>query len=134
VAADCTALALPSVAANAWQASRRAVALAGWAVFLVTFAFAVTAGIGLASVNIADVTASRAARVTPSVTALADAMASRRGGVGKYRRQREEAVSDRRHALDSAMAAVAGQADPPDGSREAAWRVDHRRQGGALQR
>src|SRR5262249_47926386 len=73
-----------------------------------------------ASVNIADVTTARAARVTPVVTiaqaALADAMTARdrecKGGVGKFCREREAAVSDRRHALDGAMAAGAATADP----------------------
>jgi hypothetical protein len=34
-----------------------------------TFVFTVTAGIGFASLNIADVTQARASRVTPAVTA-----------------------------------------------------------------
>jgi len=46
-----------------------------------TFAFAITAGIGFASVNITDVTLGRAARMTPAVltaqAALTDAMAAR---------------------------------------------------------
>jgi hypothetical protein len=120
VAADCVALVIPSCAATAWQARRRATALAGWAVWLVTFAFAVTAGIGFASVNITDVTMVRASRVTPAVTmaeaALGDAMQARdrecKGGIGRYCREREASVSDRRQALDLAMASVAGTADP----------------------
>lgn len=90
VAADLAALAVPSVAALAWQARRRGIAVAGWLVWLVTFAFAVTAGIGFASTNITDVTMQRASRVTPAVTAaqtaLNDAMTARdrecKGGVG----------------------------------------------------
>ena len=131
MAADMAALAVPSVAARAWQARQRATAMAGWLIFLVTFAFAVTAGIGFASVNIADVTAARAARVTPAVTvaqtALSDAMTSRdrecHGGVGKFCRDREQAVVDRRQALDQAMAAVAGTADPQTqaATRLVAW-------------
>ena len=38
-----------------------------------TFVFAVTAGIGFASVNITDVTVARAARVTPAMTAAQSA-------------------------------------------------------------
>jgi hypothetical protein len=38
-------------------------------IWVATFVFAVTAGVGFASVNIADVTLSRASRVTPAVTA-----------------------------------------------------------------
>jgi hypothetical protein len=62
----------------------------------------------------------RASRVTPAVTAaqtaLSDAMTARdrecKGGVGKYCREREQAVVDRRQALDAAMQAVAQTADP----------------------
>lgn len=120
VAADCAALCLPAMAARHWEAARRFAALTGWAVWLATFVFAVTAGIGFASVNIADVTQSRASRVTPAVTvaqnALSDAMTARdrecKGGVGKFCREREAAVVVTRQALDVAMKAVADTADP----------------------
>jgi hypothetical protein len=83
---------------------------------------------GFASVNIADVTQSRAGRVTPAIaateTALNDAMTARdrecKNGVGKFCRERESAVNDRRQALDSALAAVRQTADP---QTEAAVRV-----------
>jgi hypothetical protein len=85
-----------------------------------TFVFAVTAGIGFASVNITDVTAARASRVTPAITAaqsaLSDAMSARdrecKNGVGKYCREREAAVAERRQILDSAMTSVGQTADP----------------------
>jgi hypothetical protein len=64
VAADLVALVLPSNAARLWQAGQRATALVAWIVWLVTFVFAVTAGIGFASTNISDVTLVRASRVT----------------------------------------------------------------------
>src|SRR5882757_6397010 len=81
---------------------------------------AVTASIGFASINIADVTLSRASRVTPAVTvaqaALADAMSARdrecKGGVGKFCREREAAVAERRHAVDIATQSVAQTTDP----------------------
>ena len=128
VATDFVALAAPSCAAHLWGAGQRATALVGWAVWLMTFVFAVTAGIGFASVNIADVTMARASRVTPAVTvaqaALADAMAARdrecRGGVGKFCREREAAVAERRQAVDMAMLSVEHTADP---QTEAAIRV-----------
>jgi hypothetical protein len=128
VAADCVALAVPSVAALAWQKRQRATALAGWSIWAVTFAFAVMAGVGFASVNIADVTASRASRVTPAVvtaqSALADAMAARdrecHGGVGKFCREREAAVNERRQALDAAASVASRTADP---QTEAASRI-----------
>lgn len=120
VAADLVALAVPSTAAKLWHARRRATAGTAWMVWAMTFAFAVTAGIGFASVNITDVTTARAGRVTPAVTAaqaaLSDAMTSRDrecvGGVGKNCRQREEAVVERRKGLDIAMKSVEQTADP----------------------
>ena len=59
VAADLVALVVPSCAAGLWQARHRAASLAGWAVWAMTFLFAVTAGIGFASTNISDVTLTR---------------------------------------------------------------------------
>jgi hypothetical protein len=120
VAADCAALVLPSCAAGQWQARQWGTAMAGWAVWLATFVFAVTAGIGFASVNISDVTLSRASRSSPAMvaaqTALTDAMASRdrecKGGVGKFCREREAAVAGARDKMDSAMAGIASTADP----------------------
>jgi hypothetical protein len=120
VAADLAALVVPSCAARLWQARRRATSLAGWAVWAMTFVFAVTAGVGFASTNIADVTLARASRVTPTVVvaqaALSDATSARdrecKGGVGKFCREREAAVNERRLALDTAMHAVAQTADP----------------------
>jgi hypothetical protein len=120
VTADLVALVMPSCAAGLWMSHHRATAVAGWTVWLATFIFAVMASIGFASVNIADVTLSRASRVTPAVTvaqtALGDAMAARDrecgGGVGKFCREREAAVVDRRQALDAAMRSVEQIADP----------------------
>jgi hypothetical protein len=120
VAADLVALVMPSCASGLWQAGHRATALVGWAVWLMTFAFAVTASIGFASTNISDVTLARASRVTPAITmaqaALTDAMAARdrecKGGVGKFCREREAAVAERRQILDSAMTSVGQVADP----------------------
>ena len=120
VAADLIALTVPSCAARLWQARQRARSLAGWAVWAMTFVFAVTAGIGFASTNITDVTLARASRTTPAVqtaqAALADAMAARdrecKGGVGKFCREREAAVNERRQALDAAMQSVKEAADP----------------------
>jgi hypothetical protein len=128
VAADLVALVMPSVAAGLWQAGQPATALAGWAVWLMTFVFAVTAGIGFASVNISDVTMARASRATPAVTtaqaALADATSSRdrecKGGVGRFCREREAAVNERRQAVDLTMRSVEQTADP---QTEAAIRI-----------
>lgn len=120
VAADLATLVLPSTAAGLWHTGQRATALVGWAVWLMTFVFAVTAGIGFASINIADVTMARASRVTPVVTVaqagLADAMTARdrecKGGVGKFCREREALVAERRQFLDGAITSVGQAADP----------------------
>jgi hypothetical protein len=120
VAADLVALVMPSCAAGLWQTGQRATALVGWAIWLMTFVFAVTAGIGFASTNISDVTTARASRVTPAIAsaqaALTDAMAARdrecKSGVGKFCREREAAVTERRQVLDSAVASVGQTADP----------------------
>jgi hypothetical protein len=120
VAADLVALVLPSCAAGLWQPRKHVTALVGWAVWLLTFVFAVTASIGFASTNISDVTLVRASRVTPAVTsaqaALTDAIAARdrecKGGVGKFCREREATVAERRQVLDSAMTSVGQAADP----------------------
>ena len=128
VAADLVALTMPSCAARLWQTRQRATSLAGWAVWAMTFVFAVTAGVGFASTNIADVALTRASRVTPAVVvagaALSDAMSARdrecKGGVGKFCREREVAVNERRQALDTAMQSVGQTADP---QTEAAIRI-----------
>jgi len=120
VAADLVALVMPSCAAALWQVGQRTTALVGWSVWAMTFVFAVTAGIGFASVNIADVTLSRASRATPAVhtaqATLDDAVAARdrecKGGVGKFCREREATVNERRQALDAAMHSVERTADP----------------------
>ena len=120
VVADLIAFVVPSCAARLWQARQRGISLAGWIVWVMTFVFAVTAGIGFASTNIADVTLARASRSTPAIqtaqAALADAMTARdrecKGGVGKFCREREAAVNERRQAVDSAMQSVGQVADP----------------------
>lgn len=120
VAADLAALVTPICAARLWHIGHRGASLAGWSVWAMSFVFAVIAGIGFASVNIADVTAARAARVTPAVaaaqSALSDAMAARDRecgqGVGKFCREREAAVAERRQLLDAAMVPVRQTADP----------------------
>jgi hypothetical protein len=120
VAADLVALVMPSCAAGLWQTGQRVTAMMGWSIWLMTFVFAVTAGIGFASTNISDVTSARASRVTPAITnaqgALTDAMAARdrecKSGVGKFCREREATVAERRQLLDSAVASVGQTADP----------------------
>jgi hypothetical protein len=120
VAADLVALVMPSCAARLWRMRHRAASLAGWTVWAMTFVFAVMAGVGFASTNIADTTLARASRPTPAVAtaqaALSDAMSARdrecKGGVGKFCREREATVNERRQALDLATQTVVQTADP----------------------
>jgi len=131
VAADVVALVMPACAAGIWHAGHRATALVGWAVWVMTFVFALTAGIGFASTNISDTTLARASRTTPAVAvaqaALGDAMTARdrecKGGVGKFCREREAAVAERRQAVDTAMHSVEQTADPQTDAaiRVVAW-------------
>jgi hypothetical protein len=120
VASDLAALAVPSSAARLWRTHQRGAAVAGWLVWLATFIFAVTAGVGFASTNITAVTMERSSRVTPAVSgaqaALADATLARdrecKGGVGKFCREREATVVERQQALSAAMHTVEEAADP----------------------
>jgi hypothetical protein len=120
LAADLVALVMPTCAARLWHERQHSTALAGWAVWTLTFVFAVTAGIGFASTNISEVALARASRLTPAIAAaqaqLTDAMAARdrecKGGVGKFCREREAAVAERRHSVDTATQQVAQTADP----------------------
>jgi len=120
IASDLVALFIPPAAVRLWHSRQRATATVAWLVWSMTFVFAVTSGIGFASVNIADVTLARASRVTPAVTmahdALRDAVASRNrecaGGIGRFCREREQAVTDRQRALDAALSTVEHAADP----------------------
>jgi hypothetical protein len=86
--ADLVALVMPSCAAGLWHNGQRA--------------------------------AARAARMTPAISAaqsaLSDAMSARdrerMNGVGRFCRERETAVAERRQILDTAMASVGKTADP----------------------
>ncbi|WP_315742628.1 MULTISPECIES: hypothetical protein [unclassified Bradyrhizobium] len=120
VAADLVALVMPTCAARLWHERHRATALAGWTVWSMTFVFAVTAGIGFASTNISEVAFARSSRTTPAIEAaqaqLADATIARdrecKSGVGKFCREREAEVAERRRTLDAALQSVTQTADP----------------------
>jgi hypothetical protein len=106
--------------ANLWNRGAPGSALAGWMVSATVFAFALLGSVGFASTSISEVTLAPTSRITPQVTAaqsaLSDAQGARdrecRGGVGKFCRQREDAVTEARHALDAAMSEVRDGADP----------------------
>jgi hypothetical protein len=120
VAADLVLLAVPSTAAQLWQARKGATAVAAWLIWLIASVFALTGGIGFASSNIADVTLIRASRVTPdmttAITELHDAMTSRdrecSGGRGRRCEEREHAVDERQKVRDAARSRVELSADP----------------------
>jgi hypothetical protein len=123
VGVDVAALSLPCCAAAAWRRHHRAAAVAGWMIWGITFAFALTAGIGFVGLNIADSTSARAGRITPAVAAaqiaLTDAKATRDREcvkVGPICRQREDAVFERQRRLDAAMQSVERRSDPQTGT------------------
>jgi hypothetical protein len=115
--------------------ARRGAALA--LVWLATFAL--SASVGFAAVISAAVTMVRASRDTPAVTAarlaLGDAVSARdrecKTGTGRYCREREASVVDRRQALDTAMQAVQETADPQTAAGRQDCLMDHRRIGPA---
>lgn len=120
VASDLAGLAVPPIAVHLWQTHQRVIALISCLVWFTTFLFAFTSAIGFASLNVSDVMLLRASRVTPTVTvaqdALRDAITSRNrecsSGVGRFCRDREQAVTDRQRALDAALLAAQHVADP----------------------
>jgi hypothetical protein len=128
IASDLAALVLPAVCARAWQAGHRGAALAGWSVWIVAFCFAVTASVGFTALNVTDTTMMRASRVTPAIVTardgLVDAVTARdrecRTGTGRFCREREADVANRRSILDTAMHDVRATADP---QAEAATRL-----------
>lgn len=128
---DVVALTVPAAAAKLWLARQRGTAVVAWLVWSASFLFALTSGLGFASVNIADTALARASRVTPAVTiaqdSLRDAVASRNrecgGGVGRFCREREQTVTERQRALDAAVRSVEQAVDPQTeaASKVVAW-------------
>jgi hypothetical protein len=119
VLADCLAFVLPDRATHLWRQRRVGMSATAWAVWSLTFTFALYAGVGFASLNIADTVMARAGRTTPAVEvaqrALSDAKAARDrecGKVGPVCSQREDTVRERQTELTSAMTKVSAAADP----------------------
>src|SRR5262245_14579545 len=119
VGADVAGLMLPCAAVRAWRSRHRGAASVAWACWLLTFVFAISAGVGFASVNIADTTLARVGKSTPAIEAaqraLDDAKAARDREcikVGAICRTREDMVVERQRALDLAMRATDSTADP----------------------
>jgi len=125
---DVAAAAIPRQASDLWIARRKLASLIAWAIFAMTFSFAICNGLGFTSTNLADVTQARASRETPAVRdarlSLGDAMAARdrecRGGIGRFCRERETTVVSAIAALETARHAALAVADP---QAEAATRL-----------
>ena len=119
VLAEIVACVLPSAIRFYWRDGDRWTALRGnllLAVALIVVFFAVS---GFVLTNLNDSVMARAERTTPTIEiaqlALDDAKAARDREcvkVGPICRMREDAVSDRQHRLDEAMAEVRIAADP----------------------
>jgi hypothetical protein len=118
MAADVASFVLPSCAVRLRRTERRMAASTGWAAWALMFAFAVTAGVGFASVNVADATLARAGRTIPAIeaaqSALADAKTARDREctkVGPICREREDAVVERQRLLDAVLQSVEKRSD-----------------------
>jgi hypothetical protein len=128
VASDIAAFVLPSFATGLWRQHRLA-ALAGWALWAVTFAFALIASVGFASLNIADTAIERAGRSTPAIEdaqlALADAKLARDRECIRIRRpmcqRREDEVVDRQRQLDAARSAIVADPQSEGAAKLVAW-------------
>jgi hypothetical protein len=122
VATDIAAFVLPT-----WALARRS-ALA-WALWAVTFAFALIASVGFASLNIADATIERASRSTPAIEdarlALADAKLARDRECIRIRRpmcqHREDEVITAQRRLDTEHARVVADPQSDGAVRLVAW-------------
>jgi hypothetical protein len=119
VAADALVFVLPTIAAAQWRSGRKVRSLVGWAIYVPAIAFAVSGSIGFSAVNIADVTAVRAARSSPAVELaqrrldIATAQsATECKRVGPLCRARQGEARQALVELDAAQRAVQAAADP----------------------
>jgi hypothetical protein len=119
VASDSAAFVLPRQAEALWHQRRMFASAVAWGLWSVTFAFALIASAGFASVNISDVTSARAARSSPAIElaqrrldAATAAVAAECQRVGPLCRARQAEERQAFEALAGAQAAVAAAADP----------------------
>jgi hypothetical protein len=119
VASDSAAFVLPRQAEALWRERRMLASAVAWGLWSITFGFALTASAGFAALNIADVTAARAARSSPAielarlkVDAAKAAVAAECKQVGPLCRQRQVEERQALNELGGAQAAVAVAADP----------------------
>jgi hypothetical protein len=125
VASDIAAFVLPTWALSLprWRSA------AAWALWTVTFGFALLASVGFASLNIADTALARASRSTPAIVdaqlALADAKLARDRECIRVRRpmcqRREDEVVARQGALDAARRAVVADPQTDGAAKLVAW-------------
>jgi hypothetical protein len=128
VASDVAAFVLPTFATSLWRQHRLA-AGAAWALWSVTFGFALIASVGFASLNITDATIERSARSTPGIEdarlALADAKLARDRECIRVRRpmcqRREDEVLARQDALAAERRAVVADPQAEGAARLVAW-------------
>jgi hypothetical protein len=128
VASDVAAFVLPSFATGLWRQHRLAAA-AGWALWAVTFAFALIASVGFASLNIADTAIERAGRSTPAIEdaqlALADAKFARDRECIRIRRpmcqRREDEVLARQDKLDAERRAIVADPQSEGAAKLVVW-------------
>jgi hypothetical protein len=122
VASDIAAFVLPT-----WALARRS-ALA-WALWSVTFAFALIASVGFASLNITDAAIARASKTTPAIEdarrALEDAKLARDRECIRIRRpmcqHREDQVVARQRLLDAEHAKIVADPQAEGAVRLVAW-------------
>jgi len=122
VASDIAAFVLPT-----WALARRS-ALA-WALWSVTFAFALIASVGFASLNVTDVAIARASQTTPTIQdarrALEDAKAARDRECIRIRRpmcqHREDEVVTAQRRLDAEHAKIVADPQAEGTVRLVAW-------------
>jgi hypothetical protein len=119
VVSDSGAFVLPRQAEWLWRERRMLASLMAWGLWGVTFAFALIASAGFASMNIAEVTTARAARSSPStelaqrkLDAATTAVATECRRVAPLCHARQAEQRDALADLSAAQKAVEAGADP----------------------
>jgi hypothetical protein len=119
IASDTLVFLLPSVAASQWRVGHKARSLIGWSLYPLALAFALSGSIGFSALNIAEVTAGRAAKTSPAIElaqrrldVAARQAAMECKAVGPLCRARQAEEREALNELGVARSAVAAGADP----------------------
>jgi hypothetical protein len=128
VATDAAALALPSWATVIWRRSRMR-ALGAWGLWSLTFAFALSASLGFASVNIADTRVARTTGTNPVIEDDKEALRTARdreareckSGNGVNCRKRIDEAYKQQDKLDSDRSKVVGDPQSDGASKLVRW-------------